>query len=106
MRYGEIRSLKWAYVNGDVLELQAEDAKGDRDESNARLIPMVGKDLAGILQRRKNARKVKTDDGTTLVALIFHHNGNPIVDIRKAWKTACKKAGVPGLLFHDLAAAR
>ena len=45
---------------------------------------------------------MKTNDGTTLVALIFHHNGNPIVDIRKAWKTACKKAGVPGLLFHDL----
>jgi integrase len=102
MRYGEIRSLEWAYVSGDVIELQAEDAKGDRDESNARLIPMVGKDLAGILKRRKIARKVKTDDGTTLAALIFHHDGNPIVDIRKAWKTACKKAGVPGLLFHDL----
>jgi integrase len=102
MRYGEIRSLKWAYVNGDVIELQAVDAKGDHDESNARLIPMVGKDLAGILERRKTARKVKSDGGTTLAALIFHHSGNPIVDIRKAWKTACKKAGVPGLLFHDL----
>jgi integrase len=102
MRYGEIRSLKWAYVSGDVIELQAVDAKGDRDESNARLIPMVGKDLAGILQRRRTARKVKTDEGTTLAVLIFHHNGNPIVDIRKAWKTACKKAGVAGLLFHDL----
>ena len=102
MRYGEIRSLMWAYVNGDLIELQAEDAKGDRDESNARLIPMVGKALAGIPQRRKTARKVKTDDGTTLAATIFHHNGNPIEDIRKAWKTACRKAGVPGLLFRDL----
>jgi integrase len=102
MRLGEIKSLKWAYVKGDVIELQAEDAKGDGDETNARLIPMVGKDLAGILERRKAARRIKTDQGTTLAGLIFHHNGNPIVDIRKAWATACKKAGAPGRLFHDL----
>ena len=59
MRYGEVRSLKWEYVKGDVIELQAEDAKGDGDEENARSIPMVGKDLAGILERRKAARQVK-----------------------------------------------
>jgi integrase len=102
MRLGEVLSLKWEYLKGDVIELQAEDAKGDGDESNARLIPMVGKDLAGILERRKIARQVRAGDTTTLAASIFHHNGNPIVDIRKAWKTACKKAGVPGRLFHDL----
>lgn len=102
MRLGEVLSLKWEYLKGDVIELQAEDAKGDGDEGNARLIPMVGKDLAGILERRKIARQVKAGDTTTLAALIFHHKGNTIVDIRKAWKTACKKAGVPGRLFHDL----
>ena len=102
MRFGEVRSLKWEYVNGDVIELQAEDAKGDGDEENARSIPMVGKDLAGILERRRQARQVKADGTTTLAALIFHHDGRPIVDVRKAWKTACKKAGVPGRLFHDL----
>ena len=102
MRYGEVRSLKWKYVKGDVIELQAEDAKGDGDEENARSIPMVGKDLAGILERRKAARQVKADGTTTLAALIFHHDGRAIVDIRKAWKSACKKAGVPGRLFHDL----
>jgi integrase len=58
--------------------------------------------LAGILERREIARQVKAGDTTTLAALIFHHNGNPKVDIRKAWKSACKKAGVPGRLFHDL----
>ena len=102
MRFGEVLSLKWEYVKGDVIELQAEDAKGDGDEENARLIPMVGKDLAGILERRKAAQKVKDGDTTKFAALIFHHNGHAIVDIRKAWKTACKKAGVPHRLFHDL----
>jgi len=37
-----------------------------------------------------------------MVRWVFHHKGSPIVDFRKAWKTACQKAGVPGKLFHDL----
>lgn len=98
MRFGEIKSLAWANVRGDVIELQGEDAKN----GSARLVPMVGKDLAGILARRKEAQKVKRGDTSTIAALIFHHNGKPIVDIRKAWRTACKKAGAQGLLFHDL----
>jgi integrase len=28
--------------------------------------------------------------------------GNPRGDFRKAWTTACQKAGVPGMLKHDL----
>ena len=98
MRLGEIKSLAWANVRGDVLELEAKDAKN----GEARLIPMVGRDLSGILARRKAARQVRAGDSTTLAALIFHHNGKPIVDIRKAWKSACRKAGVAGRLFHDL----
>ena len=33
---------------------------------------------------------------------VFNHDGNPIVEFRKAWKSACIRANVPGLLFHDL----
>ena len=98
MRFGEIRSLAWANVHGDVIELQGADSKN----GSARLVPMVGADLAGILARRKEAQKVKVGDGTTFARFIFHHNGRQLVDIRKAWKSSCKKAGVPGLLFHDL----
>jgi integrase len=29
-------------------------------------------------------------------------NGKPILDFRVAWATACKAAGVPKLIFHDL----
>ncbi len=30
------------------------------------------------------------------------HEGQPIRDFRKRWMTACKQAGVPGMLVHDL----
>jgi integrase len=33
---------------------------------------------------------------------VFFRNGKQIRSYRKAWDTACKKVGLPGLLFHDL----
>jgi integrase len=35
-------------------------------------------------------------------SLIFHHDGQRIGDFRRAWGTACKLAGCPGRLVHDL----
>lgn len=33
--------------------------------------------------------------------MVFHRKGNPIKSFRRAWLTACKKAGVPGRIPHD-----
>lgn len=33
---------------------------------------------------------------------VFHRNGKPVGDFRKVWARACKSAGVPGKLVHDL----
>jgi len=33
---------------------------------------------------------------------VFHRYGKPIKSLRRAWRTACKDAGRPGLLLHDL----
>jgi integrase len=32
---------------------------------------------------------------------LFHHNGKPIKDFRKAWALACERAGVVGKVPHD-----
>jgi integrase len=37
-----------------------------------------------------------------VAALVFHQDGEPVGDFRKAWATACQAAGVPNNLFHDL----
>ena len=34
--------------------------------------------------------------------LLVQDEGRPVFDFEKAWKTACKAAGVPQALFHDL----
>jgi integrase len=96
-RKGEIASLAWADVDGDCIRLRPENSKN----GEGRMIVLEG-ELAELIERRKAARSVKTDTGTELAALIFHRDGLPIVDTRKAWATACKLASCPGRLFHDL----
>jgi integrase len=95
-RKGEIASLAWADVDGDVIRLRAENSKN----GEGRLIVLEG-ELATLIERRKVARQTKTADGATMLAsLIFHRNGLPIGDIRKAWATASRLTGIHRL-FHD-----
>jgi integrase len=96
-RKGEIASLRWEDVDGDCIRLRPENSKN----GEGRMIVLEG-ELSELMDRRKAARPVKTDTGTVMASLIFHHAGLPIVDMRKAWRTACKLAGVPERLFHDL----
>jgi integrase len=37
----------------------------------------------------------------TIIASVFHNSGKPIREYRKAWTSACKQAGVVGMLVHD-----
>ncbi len=98
-RKGEIASLAWEDVDGDCVRLRGENSKN----GEGRVIVLEG-ELAELMERRKAARMVKTDTGTVLAALIFHRDDIPVGDMRKAWGTACRLAGVPGRLFHDLRA--
>jgi integrase len=93
-RKGEVLSLRWEDVDGDTVRLRAENSKNGEGRT-------VTVD-ADLIERRKAARKIKTDAGVTIADLLFHNAGQPIVDFRKCWKTACRLAGVPGRNFHDL----
>jgi hypothetical protein len=68
-----------------------------------RILPLVG-ELDKIIDRRWQARTIATKEGSTrLSGYVFHcGDGRPIGDFRKAWGTACTKAAMTGLLFHDL----
>jgi integrase len=96
MRKGEIASLAWEDVDGDVIRLRAENAK----TGEARMIPLEG-ELAELVARRRAARQVERDGTVMISSLIFHRAGTPIGDFRKAWARAGKKAGIQRI-FHDL----
>lgn len=52
-------------------------------------------ELMQLMERRQAARAVSTATGDIMLAdLVFHRQGQPIGDFRKAWQTACVAAGV------------
>lgn len=95
-RKTSIARLKWEHYDGRSVRMPGKNWK-NRD---AQMV-MLDDDLMELIERRKKVRAVKTETGVVLSDLIFHHDGNPIVDYRKAWRTATRLAGCPGKLFHD-----
>jgi integrase len=63
---------------------------------------MLEGDLGELIDRRWDARLFQKDRNIRVAALVFHRDGEPVGDFRKAWATACRAAGVPDKLFHDL----
>ncbi len=97
-RKGSIESLRWADVGDDVIYLRAENSKTRKAET----MPLEG-ELAGIIERRRAAAILKDENGGSRFAeYVFHLDGQPVGDFRKAWATACKNANVGHRLFHDL----
>jgi len=98
-RRGEILGLTAANADTTLGELRIGDSKN----GEGRVIPLRDENgrlntVGEIVERRLAARVV----GDRIVPWLFHHNGKPIADFRKAWAAACTAAGVPGALFHDL----
>jgi integrase len=96
-RKSECASLRWCDVDDGSVRLQADESKNGR----ARVLPLTG-EIAEIVERRRDARKLKTDSGVQLAEFVFHHHGERIKEFRKSWKSATDAAGLPGRLFHDL----
>jgi integrase len=94
-RLGELRKLRWEQVdfkNGQIL-VTPRTAKNKK----TRVLPIYG-EMREWLLMQKDVRDAKFSG----CPYVFHHDGQPIVEFRKAWASACTRAKVPGLLFHDL----
>jgi len=97
-RKGSIESLRWSDVGDGVVYLRAENSKTRKAET----LPLEG-ELRDIVERCRAAQAIEDENGgKRFTKYVFHRDGEPIGDFRKAWATACKKAGVPNRLFHDL----
>jgi integrase len=108
-RKGEIKSLLWDEVEGDVIRLRAENSKN----GESRIVTFETGELSELMARRQAARVARVGERDADSRFIFHNghkdkkgnvigHGEPIGDFRKAWATACKLAGVEHRLFHDL----
>ncbi len=87
--------LQWSDKNDDMLCLPGERHKNRKPKK----MPLTG-ELSELIARREQARVAGCD-------LIFHRgNGKPIGDFNRLWIKACRLAGCPGKLVHDLRRSR
>lgn len=95
MRKEEILSLQWTQINliENKISLKPQDTKNKK----ARIIYMEGELLEAI-----RFQKVLRDSNHPKCPWVFFgKTGERIKEYKEAWKTACKKVGLTGWLFHD-----
>jgi integrase len=100
-RKGAMRSLQW--LRDADLE---HDATGNIIGGSIRLAPENSKNKTGwtlpltgeLIEVIRHAWLNRKDD----CPYIFHDDGVPIGDFRKAWRKACKAVGLEAVMVHDL----
>jgi integrase len=96
-RRGEVLGLRWDMVVEGEIRLR------DSKSGEGRVIPIRG-ELAAVMERLREARKVERSDGAVeLSEWVFHEAGHRITRKRwdRAWEPARKAARLEGRLFHD-----
>jgi hypothetical protein len=97
-RRGELLSIRWDQVD---LENKTIKLRGDQTKNRRpRVLPIYG-EMAAWLEMQGATRDAKYPE----CQWVFHRYGHQMHSFRKAWDTACKLAGLPGLLFQDAVAS-
>ena len=98
-RRSEVFTLTWSQVDWDGGFVRLEP--GTTKNQEGRAFPITPA-LRAILERRQALTRQCERAQARIIPLVFHRGGWPILSFRRSWKAACKKASLPGLLFHDL----
>jgi integrase len=99
----EVLSLERRHLDlgTGTLRLDASMTKN----GDARVVYLTGELKAVLAAQVERVEALQKRLGRIIPFLFPHldgkHEGTRIRDFRKAWATACKKAGVPGMLRHD-----
>jgi integrase len=96
----EIQSLTWRQVDMDEGIVRLEPGSTKNEEG--RVLPFaVLPELRELLEvQRQDTTQLELERGA-IVPWVFHRNGQPIIDFRKAWANACTAAGVAKRIPHD-----
>ncbi|UVT21128.1 MAG: site-specific integrase [Nitrospira sp.] len=91
-RLGEILNLTWDRVDlhRGIITLRAIDTKTNK-RRQIPMTPQVKATLSQLAKVRDIAHKH-----------VFVYQRNPVSEVKTAFKTACRKAGIENLRFHDL----
>ena len=93
----EVLPLEWRQVDWDGRVVRLEP--GTTKNRDGRSFPFTAA-LEAVLKAQWVEHQRLRKAGR-LVSLVFHRDGEPIKNFRRAWLSACKAAGVPGRIVHD-----
>jgi len=98
-RLREIITLEWRQV--DLIEGSVRLDPGTTKNREGRVVYLSPGLLAVLRAQETATRHVERKKGL-IIPWVFHRRGRRILRFLASWQTACRKAGVPGMLFHDL----
>jgi integrase len=95
----EVLTRQWRHVDFEGGWIRLEP--GESKNSEGRMFPFTP-ELTSVLERQRQRTIAAEQSSGSIIPWVFHRNGEPIRTFRRAWITACKKAGVPGKIPHDM----
>ena len=95
----EVLPLEWRQVDFAAGEVRLDPGKTKNGEG--RTFPMT-RELCHLLEHQRAITDHVQRQLEIVCPHVFHRAGRPIKSFRRAFRTACREAGCPGRLLHDL----
>jgi integrase len=106
-RLRELLTLQWRQVDLQVGSVRLDPGSTKNREGRVAYLSLG---LLAVLRAQAEATRALELRRGCIIPWVFHRNGGRafrqhggrIFRFTATWRTACRKAGVPGMLFHDL----
>lgn len=98
---GRSPGLRWRQVDFEAQEVRLDPGTTKNDEARE-LSFKTYPQLRDLLERQRAYTDAVERERGQVVPHVFHRDGEPIKSMQAAWNGACKRAGMPDALFHDL----
>ncbi len=94
----EILPLQWNQVDLAAGTVRLEVGRAKSGEGRTFYLTP---ELRACLEGQKALADALRREKAVICPLVFHRGGKPILSLRRAWRSACRAAGVPGAIPHD-----
>jgi integrase len=94
----ELLTRQWAHVDFRNGWIRLEPGETKNDEG--RMFPLTPM-LRAVLERQRERTDAFQRSTGEIYPAVFHREGRPIKSFRRAWLTACRRAGLTGRIPHD-----
>ena len=100
-RIGEAKELTWRQVDFKAGTVRLEPGTTKNDEGRTFPFAALPRLEEWLRAQREHTSTLEREQGR-LIPWVFHRNGKQVRSFHMMWRRACKRAGVPGRLIHDL----